>query len=78
MGVGRKGRRGGRGLVKLGKKTDERRPFDYKDVEHLEKFLTPHGQILGRRRTGYCTKSQRKLKTAVKRARQLGLLPFVG
>ena len=78
MGVGRKARRGGRGLVKLGTKTDEHHPFDYKDVEHLIKFLTPHGQIVGRRRTGYCAKSQRRLKTAVKRARHLGLLPFVG
>ena len=78
MAVGRKARRGGRGLVKLGTKTDDHHPFDYKDIDHLVKFLTPHGQIVGRRRTGYGAQSQRRLKTAVKRARHLGLLPFVG
>ena len=78
MAMGRKARRGGRGLVKLGRKTDDDHPLDYKDVEHLRKFLTPQGQIMGRRRTNYCAKSQRRLKTAIKRARHVGLLPFVG
>jgi small subunit ribosomal protein S18 len=78
MAFGRKGRRAGRGLVKLGKKTDVDHPLDYKDPEHLKKFLTPQGQIQGRRRTGFSSGTQRKLKTTVKRARHVGLLPFVG
>lgn len=78
MAFGRKKRGGGRGLVKLGHKTDDKEPFDYKNVELLQKFVTPQGQIMGRRRSGYCAKSQRRLKVAVKRARHLGLLPFVG
>jgi small subunit ribosomal protein S18 len=56
----------------------EDHPLDYKDIEFLKKFLTPQGQILSRRRTGYCAQCQRDLKRAVKRARHLALLPFVG
>ncbi len=78
MAFRRRGRRGGRGLVKLGKKTDVEHPLDYKDPEHLLKFVTPQGQIQARRRTGFGAKTQRKLKTAIKRARHIGLLPFVG
>ncbi|HIG12574.1 MAG: 30S ribosomal protein S18 [bacterium] len=78
MAFGRRGRRAGRGLVKLGRKTDEKEPFDYKNIDLLKKFLTPQGQIMGRRRSGYCAQSQRRLKVAIKRARHLGLLPFVG
>jgi small subunit ribosomal protein S18 len=77
MAMGRK-RRGGRGLVKLGKKTDVAHPLNYKDADHLKKFITPQGQIQGRRRTGLCAQTQRKLKNEIKRARQIGLLPFVG
>lgn len=50
----------------------------YMETEYLEKFLTPQGQILSRRRTGFCTQCQRQLKKAIKRARHLSLLPFVG
>ncbi len=53
-------------------------PLDYKDVDYLRKYLSAHGQITGSRRTGFITKCQRDLKTAVKRARHLGLLPYVG
>ena len=52
--------------------------LDYKDLETLAKYLTPQGQIQARRRTGYCMKCQRELKQAIKRARHMGLLPFVG
>ncbi len=52
--------------------------IDHKDIEYLGKFLTPQGQILSRRRSGFCTQCQRQLKKAVKRARHLALLPFVG
>ena len=51
--------------------------IDYKDVELLKKFLTPHGRMQARKRTGVSAKSQRQLATAVKRARLMGLLPFV-
>jgi len=50
---------------------------DYKDVDTLKKFLTPHARIQSRRRTGVSSKFQRELATAVKRARFLGLLPYV-
>lgn len=53
-------------------------PLDYKDVEHLKKYLSAQGQLQGRRRTGYTAQCQRELKRAVKRARHLALLPFVG
>ena len=60
-----------------GKNCDE--PIlDYKDVDNLRRFLTVHGQILSRKRTGYCSQCQKALKQSVKRARHLGLLPFVG
>jgi len=52
--------------------------IDYKDLENLSKYLTPQGQIQARRRTGYCSKCQRQLKQAIKRARHIGLLSFVG
>lgn len=52
--------------------------IDHKDVEYLTKFLTPQGQILSRRRSGFCTQCQKQLKKAIKRSRHLALLPFVG
>ena len=51
--------------------------IDYKDVETLKKFLTPHARIQSRRRSGISAKFERELATAVKRARFLGLLPYV-
>ncbi len=51
--------------------------IDYKDTAILKKFLNPHGRMISRRKTGVCAKSQRQLDTAVKRARFLGLLPYV-
>lgn len=52
--------------------------ISYKDLAYLSKFLTPHGQILSRKRTGFCAQCQKELKQAIKRARHLALLPFVG
>ena len=52
--------------------------IDYKLTEYLSKFLTPQGQILSRRRSGFCTQCQKQLKQAIKRARHLALMPFVG
>lgn len=50
---------------------------DYKDPEFLKKFLNEQGKILPRRLTGTSLKYQRKVATAIKRARHLALLPFV-
>lgn len=52
--------------------------INYKEIEYLSKFLTPQGQILSRRRTGFCAQCQKQLKQAIKRARHVALLPFVG
>ena len=51
--------------------------IDYKDVELLKKFISGNGQILPKRVTGTSSKSQRKLAIAIKRSRQIALLPFV-
>lgn len=50
---------------------------DYKDPEFLKKFLNEQGKILPRRLTGTSLKFQRKIAQAVKRARHIGLLPYV-
>ena len=50
---------------------------DYKDAEFLKKFLNEQGKILPLRLTGTSQKFQKKVATAVKRARHLALLPFV-
>lgn len=51
--------------------------IDFKDVDLLKKFLNPHARIISRKRTGVTAKHQRNLATAVKRARFMGLLPYV-
>lgn len=56
------------------KKIDE---IDYKDVNLLSHYLTDTGKIRPAKRTGTCSKHQRKLTKAIKRARHLALLPFV-
>lgn len=55
---------------------DKARKIDYKDVVTLRKFVTEKGKILPRRQTGICSKHQRELATAIKRARVVALLPF--
>lgn len=50
---------------------------DYKDVETLKKFITERGKILPRRISGVSAHFQRLLNIAIKRARQVALLPFV-
>lgn len=49
---------------------------DYKDINLLRKFINPYGKIISKDRTGTCSKHQRALAEAVKRARHLALLPF--
>ena len=50
---------------------------DYKDVRRLQRFLTERGKILPRRATGLTAKQQRQVARAIKRARQVALLPYV-
>ena len=50
---------------------------DYKDIDLLKRFISERGRILPRRVTGTYAKNQRKLTKAIKRARIMGLLPFV-
>ena len=50
---------------------------DYKDAEFLKKFLNEQGKILPRRLTGTSLKFQKKVAQAIKRARQIALLPYV-
>ena len=51
--------------------------IDYKDAGKLKKFLSERSKILPRRTTGTCAMHQRELTVAVKRARQIALLPYV-
>lgn len=51
--------------------------IDYKDTETLRRLLSGNGKILNRRRTGVSAMEQRMVAQAVKRARFLGLLPYV-
>ena len=51
--------------------------IDYKDVELLKKFISPNGKITPRRVTGTSAEYQRMLATAIKRARQMALLPYI-
>lgn len=56
---------------------DTAEQIDYKDVAKLSKYVSDRGKILPRRVTGACAAHQRKITTAIKKARVLGLLPFV-
>ena len=50
--------------------------IDYKDVAKLRRFITEKGKILPRRMSGVCSKHQRPLAIAIKRARVMALLPY--
>jgi small subunit ribosomal protein S18 len=50
--------------------------IDYKDVETLKRYITEDGKIRPRRQTSVCSKCQRQLAIAIKRARHLALLPY--
>jgi small subunit ribosomal protein S18 len=52
--------------------------IDYKDGEFLKKFINDQGKLLPRRITGNSLKFQRKVSTAVKKARQMAILPYLG
>ena len=51
--------------------------IDYKDSAKLRKFISERGKILPRRVSGACAVHQRELNTAIKRARQVALLPYI-
>jgi small subunit ribosomal protein S18 len=51
--------------------------FDYKDFKALQRYVDPYGRIEPISKTGLSAKQQRQLATAIKRARHLGMLPFV-
>ncbi|MBQ1319694.1 MAG: 30S ribosomal protein S18 [Solobacterium sp.] len=51
--------------------------IDYKDTELLKKFISANGKIIPRRVTGTSAKYQRMLAVAIKRAREMALLPYV-
>ena len=50
--------------------------IDYKDAAKLRRFITERGKILPRRISGNCAKHQRQVTLAIKRARNIALLPF--
>ena len=56
-------------------KVDE---IDYKNVNQLRRYISEKGKIRSRRITGACRRHQRQVAVAVKRAREMALLPYVG
>ena len=84
-GVGReRRRRGGKGAVTGGRRKscpfcrDKVDVVDYKDVAALRRTVSDRGKIRSSRVTGACRRHQGQLARAIKRARELGLLPYVG
>jgi small subunit ribosomal protein S18 len=57
---------------------DKVQDIDYKDIPRLRKYLSERAKIEPRRKTGTCARHQRALSVAIKRARHMALLPFVG
>ena len=55
---------------------DKVEAIDYKDVPKLRRYVTERGKILRRRISGNCAKHQRQVTVAIKRARNIALLPF--
>lgn len=75
------GRKGGAKMRRAKKKIcafcmDKTNDIDYKDINKLRKYVTERGKILPRRISGACAKHQRTLTEAIKRARNIALLPF--
>lgn len=58
--------------------TDKSLVIDYKETKVLKNFITERGKIIPRRIYGTCAKHQRQLTEAIKRARQIALLPYAG
>jgi small subunit ribosomal protein S18 len=83
-GGGRDGGGGGPRRSKFGRFGQKRRevlpeePLDYKNIPYLAKFVSANGRIQSRKRTGFSGQNQRKLANAIKHARLIALMPFVG
>ncbi len=78
----RENSRGGRGPARKRRKVcafcvDKAKSIDYKDAAKLRRFTSERAKILPRRTTGTCALHQRQLTEAIKRARQVALLPYV-
>ena len=75
--------KGGRPMNRKGRKkvcmfcVEKSAYIDYKDSIKLKKFISERAKILPRRVTGTCAAHQRELTVAIKRARQLALLPYI-
>jgi small subunit ribosomal protein S18 len=52
--------------------------IDYKDINTLQKLTTSQGKLFGRKRSGNCAKHQRSARVAIKRARFMALMPYIG
>jgi small subunit ribosomal protein S18 len=70
-GAFRRGRRRGCAFC-----SDDAQPIDYKDPQALRYFISERGKVVPRRISGTCAKHQRSLTLAIKRARNIALLPF--
>ncbi|HET8991580.1 MAG TPA: 30S ribosomal protein S18 [Candidatus Saccharimonadales bacterium] len=64
-------------MAKIFKNRTDVAYFDYKDFKTLQRYVNSYGQIETRKKTGLNESEQRRLATAIKRARHIGLLPFV-
>ena len=71
----RSGRKGHRKVCQFC--VDKVEYIDYKDVARLRRYMSERAKILPRRVTGTCARHQRALTVAIKRARQVALVPFV-
>lgn len=57
---------------------DKAKEIDYKDTAKFRKYTTEKGKIVPRRQTGTCARHQRMVTNAIKRARYMALIPYVG
>lgn len=56
---------------------EQKKFVDYKDVQYLRQFMTPHAKIVAKKRTGIQAARQREIALAIKRARYMALLPYL-
>ena len=70
-------RRGGRRRKKVCVFCGKDNVIDYKDTNKLKRYISERGKILPRRITGNCAKHQRAITVAIKRARNVALMPYV-
>jgi small subunit ribosomal protein S18 len=81
--TGSRAARAGRDQTKVFKRKscllckDKVREVDYKNVNQLRRYVSDRGKIRNRRMTGACRRHQRQIAVAIKRAREMALLPYV-